>query len=144
MVFLLVVAHHLGGVYLLEDVQKGGGGLRCHNPVKIYGFLMKTALQRERVRCVLKCGERYTRKSLVVCVLRSEGLDSGNFAILVSKKTIKSAVLRNRLRRVLREVVRLFDYRCFDVVVLCRGVHGSDADIRGHLLILLGDIFSSS
>ena len=106
---------------------------------------MKTALHRERVQYILKHGERYARRGVVVCVLRSGGVCDavGGVAVLISKKVVTGAVLRNRLRRVLREAVQAFDRGCVDVVVLCRGVCGSDVEVRNQLQILLGEIFGT-
>lgn len=89
---------------------------------------------------ILKHGKRYTRRGFVVCVLRS-GDSGGCFAVLISKKVIKGAVLRNRLRRVFREVVRVFDCRSADLVVLYRGSFDSGVRAREHLHILLREIF---
>ncbi len=104
---------------------------------------MKTALRRERVQYVLKHGERHARRGLVICVLRSCDFASGSgrFAILISKKVVKGAVLRNRLRRVLREVVQTFDRECVDLVVLYRSEFDSEVEVRERLRILLCEVF---
>lgn len=106
---------------------------------------MKTALHRKRVQYILKHGERHVRRDVVVCVLRSGDVcdTGGGFAILISKKVIADAVSRNRLRRVLREVVQASDRGCVDVVVLCRGACGSDAKVREQLQALLREVFGA-
>ena len=103
---------------------------------------MKTALHRDRVQHILKYGERHTRKGLAVCVLKSDTCCGfGRFAILISKKVVKGAVLRNRLRRVLREVVQTFDRKCVDIVVLCRRTCDSEAETQKQLQTLLCEVF---
>ena len=103
---------------------------------------MKTALHRKRVRYILQHGERYVRGGLVVCVLKPDtpSNHSGRFAVLISKKAVKGAVLRNRLRRVLREIVTS-SRMCADVVVLCRRECGSETEVREYLQVLLDEVF---
>ena len=105
---------------------------------------MKTALRRERVQYILKHGDRYVGKGVVVCALKSDEVcvGSGGFAILISKKAVRTAVLRNRIRRVLREVVRSFDCGCVDFVVLCRSGCDSEDGVREQLHMLLCNIFA--
>lgn len=91
---------------------------------------------------VLTHGERHARGGFVVCVLREGGVcdGSGRFTICVPKKAVRGAVLRNRLRRVLCEVVQSFAIGCVDLVVLCRSVHGSEKEMQGRLRTLLGEV----
>lgn len=105
---------------------------------------MKTTLPRERVQHVLKYGERYARRGFVVCVLHQDcSSEVGKFSIVISKKVVKGAVLRNRLRRVLREVVKTFDYPGVDFVVLCRNRFDSESDARNRLHDLLREVFGA-
>ena len=95
---------------------------------------MKASLRQEEVQHTLRCGKRYARDGLVVCVA---GGGSGRFAVLVSKKVARSAVVRNRMRRVLREVVRSLGRMSFDFVVLQNKKNISNEDMHTSLQMLL-------
>ena len=103
---------------------------------------MKTSLRREAVQHILKRGKRYTRKGLIVCVLRS-GDCSGRFAILIAKKVLAGAVARNNLRRVLREVIRHSGYCDGDFVVLHTNKKSSEEEVVDQLRLLLAEIAST-
>ena len=101
---------------------------------------MKTSLRHEEVQHILKHGKRYVHNGFLVCVL---GDGSGRFAVLVSKKVARSAVVRNRMRRVLREVVRTVDSVPFDFVVLQNKGNLSSEFIQTSLPMVLNTIIKT-
>ena len=71
------------------------------------------------------------------------GLDFSRFGFIVSKKVSRKAVVRNKVRRRLREVVRLAMVRPgWDVVVIARPKAGgaSYSDIESALIGLLNRV----
>ena len=97
---------------------------------------MKTSLHQEEVQHILKHGERYACAGLVVCVFRFSG-GFGRYAVLIPKKVLQSSVARNRMRRVLREVIRKPDQLCGNFVVLHNNKNSSEAEVKEHLGLLL-------
>ncbi|MCY4577365.1 MAG: ribonuclease P protein component [Candidatus Kaiserbacteria bacterium] len=100
---------------------------------------MKLSLRREEVQHILKHGKRYTCDGFVVCVLRSDA-SSGRFSILIPKKVAKGAVARNRVRRVLRDVISCVGYTGSDFVVLHNKKQDSEEVSKEHLRTLLTTI----
>ena len=63
---------------------------------------------RGGVNWVYKNGRRFNRDNLSVIVVVGTGRKFSRFAVVVSKKVYKSAVKRNRIRRRIYEIIRLY------------------------------------
>lgn len=63
-------------------------------------------LPREHIPEVVKKGKRYHGALVSLHVLPLEHADGARFAFVVSKKVARKAVLRNRIRRRMREATR--------------------------------------
>ena len=89
-------------------------------------FPQENRLRKERDhKLVFKKGQRYVSPYFVLLVLRrTEDMESPTrFSVIVSKKVNKLAVIRNRIRRVLRESIKssLNDIKPgFDCIVIAR------------------------
>jgi len=72
---------------------------------------------------------------------------ANRFAVIVSRKVAKTAVLRNRIRRIIYSLIHQnkFDVRedCYDVVIIAqKGItHATTQEIAEHLVKTLNKIF---
>lgn len=84
---------------------------------------IKNRLQKEKdIKNVLKNGKSSFSKHLGVKYIQND-LDSSRFAFIISLKISKKAVKRNRLKRQLREIIRLDLKKIkkgIDIIILTR------------------------
>ena len=111
-----------------EDLYLKPGALRVvkdsrwYNGLDFYIFVMKSAGYLTRSE---QYSRAYTRgkshaSSIVVVKSLASGLDYPRFGLVVSKK-VGNAVVRNHVRRVLREIVRQMPVETgYDTVIIAR------------------------
>ncbi|PCI23286.1 MAG: ribonuclease P protein component [Piscirickettsiaceae bacterium] len=70
---------------------------------------------------VFKEADKFSDEFLTVLVSKKP-LSSGKLGLAIAKKMVKKAVLRNQIKRIIREAFRLNKNKLkgFDMVVLCR------------------------
>lgn len=73
-------------------------------------FLKRTKLNQGNFKKVLKEGSSLKEKNLVLKYLENN-LGKIRFGFLVSKKVSKKATIRNKIKRQLRELVRIYQQR---------------------------------
>ena len=67
---------------------------------------MKTSLHHNEVREVLKGGKRSVSPGMTI-VYREMKNTAGRYAVVISKKRVRKSTKRNRIRRIIREYIRL-------------------------------------
>ena len=67
--------------------------------------LMKNSLHHSEIKRIFKKGKRVVYKQVVI-IYEKHQEDFGRYAILISKKKVRKSRERNRIRSVVREVVR--------------------------------------
>ena len=96
-------------------------------------YFMKTSLSRERVEYILKKGKRYAQGGMViVCVSENDLRQKGQqkYAVLIPKRVVKKSVARNRLRRVIREMIKEVDVQCSEFVILCNSKSCTEESVK--------------
>ena len=79
---------------------------------------MKTSLNSRQVREGLEHGKRYAHNGLSIVCIGGRKKKEQRFAILISKKTVKNNVARNRLRRVIRETANKTKIKCDEFIII--------------------------
>lgn len=79
---------------------------------------MKTSLCGEKIKYILRTGKRYAHNNIIIICVGNRTDRDQRYAILISKKAEKTAVARNRVRRVIRETVKIADIPCGEFVIL--------------------------
>lgn len=74
-------------------------------------FQLKSLKGKKRFSEVFSKGKRFSSPKLLLTIEMKDPLQSGEsnvieFAVIVGKRTSKSAVIRNRIKRLLRESIR--------------------------------------
>lgn len=97
---------------------------------------------RADIEMVMRKGRSITSPFFAFRILRPGGADRVRFGFIVSNKISKKAVIRNRIKRRLRETARLFSSRFpsqSDVIVVARSalVNADTALIREQFEIIL-------
>lgn len=99
---------------------------------------MKTGLSGPTIVRILKQGARYTTGGITVISGGRE--EKAGFACVVSKKVVKRAVDRNRVRRRIREALRRVEGVPKTLVVIYRGGDQSYRSLRETLQALMKQI----
>ena len=68
---------------------------------------MKTALRRDEIAEILKRGKRITGGAvMLICGKKKKEGRRERYAVIVPKKNLKRSVDRNRIKRIVREIIR--------------------------------------
>ena len=79
---------------------------------------MKTSLRGKEITNILKRGKRIISEGVVLIYEKGEEKEY-RFAILVSKKKIRKSTERNRVRRIIREILRVYPIPFTRFIILC-------------------------
>lgn len=90
---------------------------------------MKTSIQRARIEDILKKGKRYAHDGIVVVCGKNNHKNGKKYAILVSKKTARSSVTRNRMRRMVREAIKTADIQRGEFVIILNSMYSSKKEV---------------
>ena len=63
--------------------------------------------QKINIKFNLKSSKRLTSKSFILLIKRNTNLNSPLVSVIISKKVIKSSVVRNKYKRRLKEVLEI-------------------------------------
>ena len=99
------------------------------------------SLSREQVQHLIKNGKRVSADGFTLVYLPETDTGVVRFSVVVPKRLVKGAVLRNRVRRVVRDVVRSEDACRGDFLVICNRLAGTDKEIREGVALLLRNHF---
>ena len=84
---------------------------------------MESLKKNKEFKKVYENGKSYATRNLVIYVLNYEKGDKNRYGLSVSKK-IGNAVVRNKLKRRLREIIREFekeyDFKSYDIIFIAR------------------------
>lgn len=94
---------------------------------------MKTALRQDEIREILKKGRRIVLEGMVFLYTPPKKTEKKRFAVIVSKKTLKKNVDRNRVRRIIRELVRKSDIPLDIFIVIYNGKQPTYQNIKKEL-----------
>ncbi|MBI4713518.1 MAG: ribonuclease P protein component [Planctomycetes bacterium] len=108
--------------------------------MKLYGLSKKERVVKDKdFEAVYKKGKRIGNNTLFMRILPN-GLDYARLGIIVSKKEVRNATDRNRLKRLIREAFRLSKRQLskgIDVLVGPRRPELTLAEVKAALLKLL-------
>jgi ribonuclease P protein component len=87
------------------------------------GYLVESLKKNKEFKKVYENGRSYATRNLVIYCLNYEKGKKNRYGLSVSKK-IGNAVVRNKLKRRLREIIREFekekDFKGYDVIFIAR------------------------
>ena len=83
---------------------------------------MESLKKNKEFKKVYNNGKSYVSRNLVLYVLQTPEKDFNKYGLSVSKK-VGNAVVRNKLKRRMREIIREFekkDFKAYDIVFIAR------------------------
>ena len=84
---------------------------------------MESLKKNKEFKRVYNNGKSHATRNLVIYYLKSEDLENNRYGLSVSKR-IGNAVVRNKLKRRLREIIRDFekekDFKGYDIIFIAR------------------------
>ena len=90
---------------------------------------MKTSLRHDEIPHVLKKGKRTVGNGITL-VCESGNGKTGRYAVLIPKKKVKKSVERNKVRRMLREIMRMMQVPCQRYIIIYTGKSRSFHEIK--------------
>ena len=116
----------------------------------VFAFPARKRLDQAGVQALLTSGKRFGRADFdcrFVTTMGQSGVAEGKIAISVPKRLLKSAVARNRIKRMVREVYRQHALARSPVSLLVNyksGIDGRNGFARGHLRAALVNLFDEA
>lgn len=116
---------------------------------------IKTKLKKLKGKTLIKTlfnkGNSLSISNLLVVYLKEENYSIFNYGVSVSKKTFKKAVDRNKIKRLLRECIRLYFKKNTDFFAkenVCMFIYRGNKiidynEIKNNIFILLDKLFQS-
>ena len=102
---------------------------------------MRTSLSRRKVNHILKKGRRYSHRGFTIIYEEKKELGDKKtrkrYSILIGKKIAQKSVKRNRIKRIIREVVRETQIKHDEFVILCTQKNKTESEIKKNLISAL-------